>query len=216
MNAASGAVELLVAAAMALNLAALGRLRARDGIRSVAQQGALLGCVPALLAAHPRASLLLLASGTVLVKGYLVPRMLRGALRGAASPDEERPRSGVPYGVLLGAAATAAALRFAPRLPVLAAQRGSLILPASFATIASGFLLMGTRSKAIGQVLGYLVLENGVFLFGLLLAESTPLIVEMGVLLDLFAAAFVAGIVIHRIQATFASLDTRRLNLLKD
>jgi hydrogenase-4 component E len=59
-------------------------------------------------------------------------------------------------------------------------------------------------------------LENGIYLFGLLLVHSIPLLVEAGILLDLIVGIFVAGIVLDRIQRTFDSLDTRKLNILKE
>ena len=63
--------------------------------------------------------------------------------------------------------------------------------------------MLTTRRKAIMQVLGYLLLENGIFMFGLLLLEAMPFLVEIGVLLDLFAAVFVMGIIIHHISREF-------------
>ena len=69
------------------------------------------------------------------------------------------------------------------------------------ATVWTGFLLLTTRRKAIMQVLGYLLLENGIFMFGLLLLEAIPFLVEIGVLLDLFTAVFVMGIIINHLQA---------------
>jgi hydrogenase-4 component E len=68
----------------------------------------------------------------------------------------------------------------------------------------------------VTQVLGFLVLENGVFVFGLLLTDIMPVMVEAGVLLDLLAAVFVMGIVMFHINREFASLDTDALASLKD
>jgi len=73
-----------------------------------------------------------------------------------------------------------------------------------------------SRRKAVTQVLGFLVLENGVFVFGLLLTDFMPVMVEAGVLLDLLAAVFVMGIVMFQINREFASLDTNALSSLKD
>jgi len=63
---------------------------------------------------------------------------------------------------------------------------------------------------------GYLVLENGVYLFSLLLVKNMPLLVETGVLLDLVVGIFVMGIVINHIQQAFDSQDTQRLAHLRD
>jgi hydrogenase-4 component E len=61
-----------------------------------------------------------------------------------------------------------------------------------------------------------LILENGIYLFGLLLINSTPLLVEAGILLDLTVAVFVIGIIVDRIQREFDTLDTRKLTSLRE
>jgi len=76
--------------------------------------------------------------------------------------------------------------------------------------------LLTTRRKAISPPVGYLVLENGVFIMGLTLVHAMPFLVEMGVLLDLLVAIFVMGIIINHIKREFASLDTTRLSQLRD
>jgi hydrogenase-4 component E len=76
--------------------------------------------------------------------------------------------------------------------------------------------MLTTRRKAIMQVLGYLLLENGIFLFGLLLLEAMPFLVEAGVLLDLFTGVFVMGIIIHHISREFTSISTEYLSELKE
>src|SRR5207237_2507886 len=107
--------------------------------------------------------------------------------------------------LLLGAVGTGLALVFSYTLPLAEEHTGLLIVPASLATVWTGFLLLTTRKKAIMQVLGYLVLENGIFLFGLLLLEAMPFLVEVGVLLDLFTGVFVMVIIIHHLSSDSAS-----------
>jgi len=89
-------------------------------------------------------------------------------------------------------------------------------VPASLATVLTGFLILCSRRKAITQVVGYLVLENGIFVMGLTLHDAMPYLVEIGVLLDLLVAIFVIGIVINHINREFASLDVTRLDTLKE
>jgi len=79
-----------------------------------------------------------------------------------------------------------------------------------------GFILLTTRFKALTQAVGYLVLENGIFIFGLLLVDVMPLVVEMGVLLDLFVGIFVIAIIVKHINRAFSSTDTSRLVSLKE
>jgi hydrogenase-4 component E len=108
------------------------------------------------------------------------------------------------------------AVMFSHTLPLAQRHAEQLLVPASLATILIGLLLMTTRRKAIFQVLGYLVFENGIFLFGLLLLEAMPLLVELGVLLDLFTGVFVMGIIIFHINRAFDSVSTEHLARLKD
>ena len=85
-----------------------------------------------------------------------------------------------------------------------------------YEVITSGFLLLITRRKAITQVLGYLMLENGIFIFAVLLSAALPLMVEAGVLLDLLVGIFVMGIVLNQISREFSTLNTERLTALKE
>jgi len=101
-------------------------------------------------------------------------------------------------------------------LPLKAGTKDILLVPAALATLFTGFLVLVSRRKALTQVVGYLVLENGIYLFGLLLVEEMPMLVETGILLDLFVGVFVMGIVINHIRTAFDSTDTRHLAELKD
>ncbi len=104
----------------------------------------------------------------------------------------------------------------AQRLPIVHETAARLLVPASFATILTGFIVLTTRIKAITQVLGYLMLENGIYIFGLMLLKAMPFLVEVGVLLDLFVAIFVMGIIINHISREFSSVSTERLSSLKE
>jgi len=79
-----------------------------------------------------------------------------------------------------------------------------------------GFFLIMSRRIAISQVLGYLVLENGVFVFGMALVPEQPYLVELGILLDIFVGVFVMGIIIFHINREFDHIDVHRLADLKD
>ena len=105
---------------------------------------------------------------------------------------------------------------FADTLPLAREHVGSLLVPASLSTVLTGFIVMTTRRKTISQVVGYLILENGIFVMGLSLMAAMPFLVEFGVLLDLFVGIFVMGIIVDHIRREFASLDTGRLSALKE
>jgi len=70
--------------------------------------------------------------------------------------------------------------------------------------------------KAISQVIGYLILENGIYLFGAVFLGGQSLLVELAILLDIFVAVFVMGITIFHISRQFDHIDTQKLTELKD
>lgn len=207
----------LLIVALALNFVALGMSRIRGLINAVAFQGILLGTLPLFLPHHELGLRSILLSGvTVSLKGFIIPYFLVRAIREADIQHEVRPIVNYMSSLLLGAVGTGLALVFSYTLPLATQDTGVLIVPASLATVWTGFLLLTARRKAITQVLGYLVLENGIFLFGLLLLDAMPFLVEIGVLLDLFTGVFVMGIIIHHISREFASISTEYLTELKE
>ena len=95
-------------------------------------------------------------------------------------------------------------------------RRARLLVPAAIANVLLGFLLVVARRQAITQVVGYLVLENGVFVFGLGLARQQPIVVELSLLLDVLVGVFVMGIAINHISQTFDHIDTGALASLRE
>jgi hydrogenase-4 component E len=210
------ALNLLTGVAMALNLMALGSSRLPFLIRVVAVQGALLGVLPLLLEHDLDWRVGLIAVATTAGKGFVIPALLRRAMRVAQIHRELRPMLGFVPSMLLGTAVTVAAMAFGAAMPLRPEHQGLLLLPGALATVTCGLILLIARTEAISQVCGFLMLENGIYLFGLLLLESVPRLVEAGVLLDVTVAVFVIGIIVDRIQRAFDSLDTRRLSALHE
>jgi hydrogenase-4 component E len=89
-------------------------------------------------------------------------------------------------------------------------------VPVALFTMVVGLFLIVSRRQALMQVLGYLAMENGIYTFGVGLVQDTPMLVELGVLLDVFVAVFVMGIAIFHISREFDHIDTERLRTLKD
>ena len=124
--------------------------------------------------------------------------------------------TGFVVSLILGASGTCAAVALAASLPLLDQFAHSLLVPTAFSIILTGFLLLITRSRAITQVVGFLVLGNGIFLFGLTLVNAIPSLVDIGMLFDLCVWVFVIGIILNQVQRTFSSLDTNRMTVLRD
>jgi hydrogenase-4 component E len=212
MNSLADQLLVLV---MLINLVMLGTSRLIFSIRAVAVQGVILGILPGLI--HPLSGHLIgITIGIILAKGVLIPYLISNAVRNAQIRREVEPFIGYVLTLLLGAVFTALAFAFAEKLPLAPEHKDLLFVPASIATLLTGFLLLTTRRKAISQVIGYLVMENGIFVFSLLLTEAMPVMVEAGALLDLMVGIFVMGIVINHISREFSSIDTSRLRTLKE
>ncbi len=198
-----------------INFFTLGSARLVACIRIVAFQGALLAMLP--LTTHGiTGHAVLLAIGAFSFKGVLIPWLLIRAIREVRIRREVEPLIGFVPTLILGALTTAGAFLFSDFLPLVAEHHGGLYVPTALATMFAGFLLLITRRKAITQVLGYLMLENGIFIIGVLLSEAMPLMVEAGVLLDLLVGIFVMGIVMNQINREFTSIGTQRLSDLKE
>jgi len=206
----------LLVAVLLLNLFALGTSRIRALVNAAGLQGIALGIMPLLVHNEITVLAVVIAAGTMALKGLVIPQMLLKALRDAQIKREIEPIVGFLPSILLGAAGMAVSVVLAAHLPLSKEHALTLIVPASFSTIFTGFILLTARIKAITQAIGYLVLENGIFIFGLLLLNAMPFLVELGVLLDLFVGIFVISIIIHHINREFASMDTRLLSTLKE
>ena len=186
-------------------------------VRVVAIQGLLLG----LLAVAAQASTISAASAllpltSAVVKGFLLPWLLTRAMRDADTAPEVEPLISYNLSVMAGAVALSVSLWLGQRLPLPNQPTSFLLVPAAFFTCLVGFVLLITRRKAITQVIGYLTLENGVYAFGAAVALEMPILVELGVLLDLFVGVFVMGIAIFHISRQFDHIDTDRLSTLSD
>jgi hydrogenase-4 component E len=201
-----------------LDLFVLASSRLGAAIRAVALQGALLSMLALLLTSsgHNLGHMLVVAGGAFAIKAVLIPWLMFRAIREMAIRREMDPLVGYVPSLILGGVGVVLAFTFSRGLPLPTPEMHAFLVPTALATVWTGLLLVVSRRKAVTQVLGFLVLENGVFVFGLLLTDFMPVMVEAGVLLDLLAAVFVMGIVMFQINREFASLDTDAMSSLKD
>ncbi len=211
--------EFLLEVVMLTNVALLGMSRIRTSIRTVAIQGMLLGLLPLYVSTHGLTwSLVLIAISSFALKGVVFPWWLMRTLRATNAQREVRPIIGPSASTALGAVLVAFAFWIGSQLQLPAAipAMSRLTMPVAVASLLSGLFLIITRRQALMQVLGYLVLENGIFVFGLALAYDEPLLVDMGILLDVFFAVFVMGIAVFHIAREFDHIDVERLSELRD
>ena len=210
-------LEALIVLLVLTNFLLLGSSRIASLIRLVAIQGFLLGLIT--IAAHQGElsfRIYLLALGNVIIKSLLFPWLFFRAIREVHIRREVEPIIGYNLSLLIGGFFFGLSLWLGSRLSLPLPVFSSLSVPTVFFMIFVGLFLIVSRNKAITQVVGYLVLESGIYLFGISFVEAAPLFVELGVLLDIIVAVFVMGIIIHQIDRQFDTLHVGRLSDLKD
>lgn len=211
--------DVLIVALVLTNLLLMGASRLNTLIRTVAAQGIALGFLSLLVhRGNVETATVVLASLSVLLKGLVFPWLLFRALHLANVRREVEPFVGYSASLVIGVLALGLGYWMAGRLPLPAPEHVSPhILPVALFTMFTGLFLIITRRKALTQVVGYLALENGIYAFGVaVLREWAPLLVELGVLLDVFVAVFVMGITIFHISREFDHIDTDQMASLKD
>lgn len=214
-------MDSLLVLVLLLNFHCLITTRLPALIAAVGWQGALLGlCYPLVHGGGHGVwitlRVLLLTAAFVVVKGWVIPRMLLQAMRDAELRWQIVGLIGLVPSLLLGAVGTALAIWFAQSMPLDAQDASHLVVPASLSTAWTGLLILTARRRAVTQVLGYLLLENGIFIFGLLLVEALPLMVELGALLDLFVGVVVMGIILHHVSRTVPTAEHASLTSLRE
>jgi len=198
------------------NMMLLGLSRLGACIRIVALQGVALGFLPIILNDwNMEVHLVLFSIVIISLKGIVFPWMLNRTLRELATQREIEPFIGYGISIIAGTIALVMCMWLSSRLPFPEPLMSPLIVPVAFFTIMSGLFLIISRKKALTQVLGYLVLENGIYAFGVALVRQQPMLVELGILLDIFVAVFVMGIAIFHINREFDHIDTDQLSRLR-
>lgn len=199
-----------------LNFRILGSSQLASSIGVVALQGIVLALLPLFTAISVTPELVSVILLALLFRGIVMPLLLRRSLRYAPVRREQRPIVGFTASMFCGVVLLGLCLVIAQPLQRALPLSGSLAMPAALFTMCSGLFLLVARRAALLQALGYLVMENGIFCFGVAFAVHEPLLVEMGILLDVFLAVFVMSSMIHSITHEFDHLDTDVLSQLKD
>jgi hydrogenase-4 component E len=95
-------------------------------------------------------------------------------------------------------------------------QISKIYFVVALSTLFTGLYIIVTRNKIITHVMGYLVIENGVFILSLAVGTEMPMLVNLGILLDIFASVFLLGIFVNRIGDILKDVDVDQLKQLKD
>jgi hydrogenase-4 component E len=215
------AAQLLDLAAGAVLLGAVLVLWRRElsaVIRLFTFQGLALAVLVAVLAQQQQSvELAVLAVGVMLLRAGLLPALLRRALAGAG-PDrrETRPLVNVAASLLAAAALTLLALAVSQPLVRLAPSPATAAIPVGMAVVLIGFFVLVTRRRALSQLIGFLLMDNGITAVGFLTTAGVGLIIDLGLSLDVLLALLVLQVLTGRMQAAFGNTDLDELRELHD
>jgi len=210
-------INLLAAVLLLLAFAMLTQRRILSLINLFAAQGLVLAMSTALVAALTgQAHLYLSAAVTFALKVLLLPWILHRLIRRLNVKWDVETLINIPTTMLVGIVLVILAFNLAAPIAQLAGTVTRAGLGIALASVLLAFLMMITRSKAVPQVIGFLAMENGLFFAATATVYGMPMVVELGVALDVLVAALILGIFLFEIRERFDSVDTRHLERLQE
>jgi Hydrogenase 4 membrane component (E) len=210
--------ELVVIASAVTAVLMVGSLHLRVNIFFYSIEALLIASATAIAAlAHDESALIVVAILFALVKGVAIPAFLSWTIRRLNIHSDSGCLITAPLAMHLTIFFLAASYFLVVGLPVppgeLRAWPGSM---SAISLVCTGIVLMLTRKIAISQIIGFLVLENGIYLFALTQTRGMPLIVEMGIMLDVLVGVMLCGLLVFKIQHSFEHVDVTQLSDLRD
>lgn len=186
-------------------------------VRLLAVQGVLLAALAALLGAREGSGeLYAVAAGVLVLKAVVLPGVLRRVLRDTGEAREAEPLVNTAASLLAAALLTLLAHAVSRPLVALAPSPATHALPVGLAMVFLGFFVLVTRRRALSQVVGFLLLDNGIAATAFLATAGVPLIVELGVSLDLLLVVLVLQVLTARMRLKFGHSDLDELRELRD
>jgi hydrogenase-4 component E len=153
---------------------------------------------------------------TLLIRGIAIPVFIYLAIKKTAIHREVEPIVGYHASLLTGLVLIVAATFVSPKFNLPQTAGNALLLPTAITLLAAGMFLLMARRNAIAMVLGYIVLENGIYLVGTGFSVRTHHIVEFGILLDVLAGVMIMAVILQNINQAFDDVDTALLRSLKE
>lgn len=214
---AENLIDIFAVAMLLSSVMAMASVRMRPLIRLFLVQSVFLTVFELTVAyTQNEPKIYVMAALTFVIKVLVVPKLLNYIMERIEVGDEVSLGVGIPGSMLLSAIMILLSYYISEPLVLVldTAERNSVVL--SFSIILIGILMMATRHKAISQVVGLLMAENGLFLGAIALSNGMPFIVELGAFVDVLMAVIIIGVFAFRINKSFDSLDTSLLRRLKE
>src|SRR3954471_23710333 len=210
-------INLGAAILLLLGFAMLSQRRVRTLIDLFAAQGLTLACSTAIVAWGTRQPHLYASAGlTLVLKVIVLPWLLHRLIRRLDVRWDVEQLINIPTTMLIGIVLVVFAFNLAVPISELASTVTRSTLGIAMAIVLLSFLMMITRQKAIPQVIGFLSMENGLFFAATSATYGMPMVVELGIALDILVAMLILGVFFFQIREQFDSLDLKHMEKLRE
>jgi hydrogenase-4 component E len=186
-------------------------------VKALAVQGVALGAVALILGLHEHDGVLVAVGGLVVVaKGLFIPTLLARVLSRDPQSREASPLVNVPASLVGAAGLTLLAYAATRPIVTLVPTTSGRLIPLGLATVLIGFFSMVIRRKAVSQIVGLLLVDNGIALVAFLATAGVPLLVELGASLDVLLVVVVLRVLAAQLWSRFGVVDLDQLRELHD
>jgi hydrogenase-4 component E len=210
-------INLMASLLLLLSFAMLAQRRVLSLINLFAMQGLALAVSTGVVAYGTAQHHLYWSTGlTVLLKVIVLPWFLYRVIRQLDVRWDVEGLINIPTTMLIGIVLVVFSFNLAVPISTLASTVTRATLGIAMACVMLSFLMMITRRKAIPQVIGFLSMENGLFFAATSATYGMPMVVELGIALDVLVGVLVLGVFFFQIREQFDSLDLKHLENLKD
>ena len=155
---------------------------------------------------------------TLVIKSIIIPKVLTYVTRKLEIEFklETNPYLSIRASVIISALLVALSYFLIQQIPFKSDQIVNAYLPVSMAQFFIGLFVLVNRRTVLSQVVGLLIIENGLFLFAMALTHGVSLLIEIGIFVDILVGILISSILLFRISRTFDSLDVGKLENLRD
>lgn len=210
-------INLLAALLLLIAFAMLSQRRVLSLINLFAFQGLVLTVSTLVVAITTHQHHLYYSSAiTLVLKVIILPWILHRLIRKLNVKWDVETLINIPTTMLFGILLVIFSFNLALPITQLAGTITRATLGIAIASVLLSFLMMLTRRKAVPQVIGFLAMENGLFFAATSATYGMPLVVELGIALDVLVGMIILGIFFFQIRETFDSLDLKHMEKLKD
>ncbi|MCF8067520.1 MAG: hydrogenase [Desulfobacterales bacterium] len=209
-------VDTLLSLVLLSILFSFGSSRLPGLIKALAFQGIIVSVVPLFIGHGVTGEGVLFTSVTLIIRGIAIPLCIYLAIKKVGIKREVEPIIGYNASMLIGLFLILASIFAGKKFNINAIGDVSLLVPTAITVLIGGIYLLIARRNAIAMVLGYIMMENGIYLVGTSFSVRVRHIVEFGILLDVLAGVMIMAVILQNIKQEFDDVDTALLRTLKE